>query len=263
MTSARATDSEAAWHKWVTTRDASAANTLIAYYYPLVTYHVQRIASGLPKNIQRDELSSYGLLGLYDALEKFDTNRDLKFDTYASFRIRGAILDGLRKEDWMPRSLREKCKKMDAAIESLEQSLMRNPTAAEIAEYTGFKEEEVYEALAEGFAANVLSMDEGFSDRSDYEEKPTVNIRDEQIRTPEEEIIYDETLSEMVSLLNELNEKEQTVISLFYKEELTLTEIGHILSLSTSRVSQIHSKALFKLKHLLSGKEQSVKNGVS
>ncbi|TDQ39672.1 FliA/WhiG family RNA polymerase sigma factor [Aureibacillus halotolerans] len=255
MTFARTNEPEAAWRCWADSRDPEAGNDLIAYYYPLVAYHVQRIASGLPKNIQRDELSSYGLLGLYDALEKFDIDRDLKFDTYASFRIRGAIMDGLRKEDWMPRSLREKCKKIDAAVDVLEQRLMRRPTAEEIAEHTGYQAADVYEALSEGFFANILSMDEGYSDRGEKEDKATVNIKDERARTPEEQMEHEETLNEMTTLLHELNEKEQLVISLFYKEELTLTEIGRMLSLSTSRVSQIHSKALFKMKHLIQGEE--------
>ncbi|GAY74572.1 RNA polymerase sigma factor for flagellar operon [Sporolactobacillus inulinus] len=109
------------WERWIQSRDRKAANCLLEIYMPLVTYHVQRISAGLPRNVDREELQSFALLGLYDALEKFDHNRDLKFDTYASFRIRGAILDGLRKADWMPRSMREKSKRIEKAVEKIEQ----------------------------------------------------------------------------------------------------------------------------------------------
>ena len=101
-------DEQQYWQKWVTSRDEEAGNILIKKYLSLVSYHVQRISVSLPKNVSRDDLKSLGMIGLYDALEKFDPTRDLKFDTYASFRVRGAILDGLRKEDWLPRSARDK-----------------------------------------------------------------------------------------------------------------------------------------------------------
>ena len=111
---------------------------LVKKYTPLVSYHVQRISVNLPKSVSRDDIRSLGMMGLFDALERFDPERDLKFDTYASFRIRGAILDGLRKEDWLPRSAREKSKKMEATIEKLEQKLMRNVTPNEIADRTEY-----------------------------------------------------------------------------------------------------------------------------
>ena len=104
------------WQKWIQTRDINAGNFLVQKYMPLVSYHVQRISVGLPKNVSRDDLRSLGMFGLYDALEKFDHSRDLKFDTYASFRIRGAIIDGLRKEDWLPRNTREKAKKLNQPL---------------------------------------------------------------------------------------------------------------------------------------------------
>src|SRR5690606_34830877 len=148
------------WEKWVSARDAEAGNLLVKKYMPLVSYHVHRISVGLPSNVSRDDIHSLGLMGLYDALEKFDPSRDLKFDTYASFRIRGAIIDGLRKEDWLSRSSREKAKKIDAAIEKLEQKYMRTITAKEIADELNITEEEVYTTMNEHFFANILSIDE-------------------------------------------------------------------------------------------------------
>ena len=111
------------WDLWIRNRDPEAGDILVRKYTPLVTYHVQRISSGLPRNVSRDDIMSLGLQGLFDALTKFDPGRDLKFDTYASFRIRGTIIDGLRKEDWLPRSSREKSKKLEEEIMKLEQKL--------------------------------------------------------------------------------------------------------------------------------------------
>lgn len=238
------------WQKWINTKDPQAGDSLIRLYMPLVSYHVQRISVGLPKNVNREDVKSYGLMGLYDALEKFDLSRDLKFDTYASFRIRGAILDGLRKEDWLPRSLREKNKRIEASIERLEQRFMRNVTVEEIAREVEMTEEEVNNVITEGFFANILSIDESNKD-SDEKEGLSYSVRDKISLTPEEHTVKEELYGELSDAIVELNEKEQLVVSLFYHEELTLTEIGQVLGLSTSRISQIHSKALFKLRSSL------------
>ncbi len=239
------------WQSWISQRDSHAGDYLVRLYMPLVQYHVQRIATGLPKNIHRDDLKSYGMLGLYDALHKFDPDRDLKFDTYASFRIRGAILDGLRKDDWMPRSLRDKLKKIEAAQERLEQKHMRDARPAEIAAEAGMETADVYEAVRESFAANILSIDDSPQEEDNGADQGGFTLRDNRIQTPEEEALKEELYEDLAGVISRLNEKEQLVISLFYQEDLTLTEIGQVLGLSTSRISQIHSKALFRLKTLL------------
>ncbi len=182
-------------------------------------------------------------------LEKFDPKRDLKFDTYASFRVRGAILDGLRKEDWLPRNTRDRAKKMDAAIGKLEQKHLRNVTAEEVAEELNIPVEEVYTTMNEYFYANVLSMDESVKEHD--EDRPAFTIKDDKALLPEENVLKKEVIQEMGEIIAHLNEKEQLVISLFYQEELTLTEIGQIMNLSTSRISQIHSKCIFKLRKSL------------
>ncbi|MCM3214722.1 FliA/WhiG family RNA polymerase sigma factor [Niallia taxi] len=235
---------------WNTNRDTDACNTLIKKYMPLVSFHVQRISVGLPKSVSREELNSLGMIGLYDALERFDPKRDLKFDTYASFRIRGSIIDGLRKEDWLSRGTREKTKKIEATIEKLEQKMMRNVTVQEIADDLDLSTDEVYSTMNEHFFANVLSIDEQLNE-SDEKEGPTFAIRDDKTEIPEEKVMKDELIQEMASMIETLNDKEQLVLSLFYKEELTLTEIGQVMNLSTSRISQIHSKAIYKLRHSL------------
>lgn len=238
------------WNSWINNRDPQAGDLLVKKYKPLVSYHVQRIGAGLPKNVSRDDLVSLGMMGLFDALNKFDINRDLKFDTYASFRVRGAIIDGLRKEDWLPRSAREKAKKLEAQIERLEQKLMRHATPEELAEHMNLSVDDVYQTVQEHFFSNVLSINEQ-QDQEDSEGKSFI-IRDEQTKTPEQHVVRTELLGDLAENIKKLNEKEQLVLSLFYTEEMTLTEIGEMLDLSTSRISQIHSKALFKLRRFLS-----------
>ncbi|WP_449619403.1 FliA/WhiG family RNA polymerase sigma factor [Robertmurraya sp. Marseille-Q9965] len=239
------------WEKWISARDEEAGNLLVKKYMPLVSYHVQRVSVGLPRNVSRDDIHSLGLIGLYDALEKFDPSRDLKFDTYASFRIRGAIIDGLRKEDWLSRSTRDKAKKIEAAIGKLEQKLMRNVTAKDIASELNLTEEEVVTTMNEHFFSSVLSIDENPGEQEEKDGQ-TFAIKDTKAEIPEEKVIKDELIKEMAEMIAHLNENEQLVLSLFYQEELTLTEIGQVMDLSTSRISQIHSKAIFKLRQSLS-----------
>lgn len=239
------------WNQWIEDHDPHACNLLMKKYQPLVYYHVQRIGASVPKSVSRNDLISHGMIGLYDALNKFDIKRDLKFDTYASFRIRGAILDGLRKEDWLPRAARERAKKMEMQIEKLEQKLMRHATPEEVAEYANMPVEEVYQIYNEHFFSNILSMHDYQQDQDEAEGK-NFTIRDDQTRTPEQEMVHKELIDDLAENIKKLSEKEQLVLSLFYTEELTLTEIGEMLNLSTSRISQIHSKAIFKLRKLLS-----------
>lgn len=238
------------WQKWLRYRDPDSGNFLVKKYLPLVSYHVQRISVGLPKSVSRQELQSLGMFGLYDALEKFDHSRDLKFDTYASFRIRGAILDGLRKEDWLPRSTRDKAKKIEAAMEQLEQQQQGNVEITDVANELGMTEEEVYTTMNEQFFANVLSIDEQPGESEDNE-PASFTLRDDKADIPEDMVVKKELLNDLVKMIEKLSDKEKLVISLFYKDELTLTEIGQILDLSTSRISQIHSKAIYKLRQSL------------
>ncbi len=247
MVHVRSKDEQQIWDKWSTSRDMEAGNLLIKKYTSLVRYHVQRLSVSLPKSVARDDLYSLGMMGLLDALEKFDSNRDLKFDTYASFRVRGAILDGLRKEDWLPRGTREKAKKIESVIEKLEQQYMRHVTEEDIARELNLSVDEVYKTMNEQFFAHIISMDEQ-SDETDEKPGRAYTIKDQKGLQPEDELVKREVINEMTELISKLSEKEQLVMSLFYQEELTLTEIGQIMGLSTSRISQIHSKCIFKLK---------------
>ncbi|GAA5415129.1 RNA polymerase sigma-D factor [Paraliobacillus ryukyuensis] len=240
------------WDQWTQDKDNEIANQLVEHYLYLVHYHAQRIAIHLPKNVEKDDIKSLGLFGLYDALHKFDPKRDLKFDTYASFRIRGAIIDGLRKEDWLPRSTRDKTKKIEQAIHILEQQLHRAPTSTEIATYLNLKKREVEEIIKDSLFSNLLSLEEKAGDNNeDHKEGIGYSIPDQRNPSPEDKVLSTERVLELVNSIQQLNENEQMVISLFYKEELTFTEIGQILELTTSRISQIHKQAIFKLKKAL------------
>lgn len=231
------------WKNWFENRDSEAAEELILKYMPLVDYHVQRISAGLPASVSKDELKSLGMVGLYEALRNFDADRELKFNTYASFRVKGAILDGLRKLDWLPRSTREKTKRLEAASEKLEQKFLRRITTEELARETGMDESEVVTVLQESTIANLILMDDA--------QKDGVQLVDNKRKTPEQQYMMQELMEELAEAIKQLNEKEQLVVSFFYEQELTLTEIGQILDLSTSRISQIHSKALYKLRNVL------------
>lgn len=243
-------DEQKLWERWKRHQHPDDGDALVARYMPLVTFHCRRIGAALPKTVSREEVASYGMTGLYDALLKFEPSRDLKFDTYASFRIRGAILDGLRKEDWLPRATREKSKKIEAASSMLEQKYLRAATPEEVAEELGVSVVDIQDTMAEHFFSHVLSMDEQAQD-PDQPESGGFVLKDQRTKTPEEEMVKQEQIQELSTQIKKLTDKEQLVIDLFYKEELTLTEIGEVLNLSTSRISQIHSKALFKLKQQL------------
>ncbi|HLR66165.1 FliA/WhiG family RNA polymerase sigma factor [Virgibacillus alimentarius] len=237
------------WKNWMDKEDNNAANELIQHYMYLVSFHVERIATHLPNKINKDDLKSFGLMGLYDALNKFETKRNLKFDTYASFRIRGAIIDGLRKEDWLPRSLREKTKKIENASEKLEQKYQREPTSEEIAKQLGITSQEVEKLINASLFANVLSIDE--TPKGSTAEGIGYSIPDNISVSPDERLVKNEKIKELIAGVKELNKNEQMIISLFYHDELTFTEIGQVLGLTTSRISQIHKKAIFKLRKIL------------
>lgn len=240
------------WNDWVKSHDEHIGNELINHYMYLVQYHVERVAAYIPESFDKNDLKSLGLMGLFDALNKFDPNRNLKFDTYATIRIHGSIMDGLRKEDWLPRTLRDRSKKIDKATQELEQQYKRTPTSAEIAKKLELSEDEVESTVVDTLYANKLSIDSMVqSNESEDGNEAAAVIEDAQGVQPEEMMINIELKEELKQGIRKLNNNEQMVISLFYMEELTLTEIGSVLNLTTSRISQIHKKAIFKLKDIL------------
>lgn len=253
MASNASLQEEKLWEAWLNNQDSDAANVLIQKHEHLVNFHTQRIAVYLPNSVSKDDIKSLGLMGLYDAMKKFDPARDLKFDTYASFRIRGAILDGLRKEDWLPRSVRERAKKVEQVSQDFEQTYQRTPTSAEIGEQLNISEKEVEEIVKDSLFSNVLSIEEKpKASNNQHNEGIGYTIPDNSAFSPDHSLIMKEDYGELAHGIKKLNKNEQMVISLFYNEELTLTEIGHVLGLTTSRISQIHRKAIFNLKNHLS-----------
>lgn len=218
----------------------------------LVSFHVERIAVNIPHYVNKEELESFALMGLYDALKKFEPDRKLKFDTYASFRIRGSIIDGLRKEDWLPRLLREKSKQIEQITQELTQTLQRMPESNEIAEKMGITTEEVETIVSDSLFANVLSIDNQMNnDNDEAGEGIGYEIPDKSAMTPDDHLLNIELKEELVEGIKVLNDNEKNVISLFYQDELTMTEIGEVLDLTTSRISQIHKNAIFKLRKTL------------
>lgn len=248
------------WEKWLNNKNNEHTNELVEYYMYLVDYHVQRITSNLPKSVSKDDIRSLGLFGLYDAIRKFNPSRELKFDTYASFRIKGSIIDGLRKEDWLPRTTRDKVKQIDKTAKWLEQKFQREVSAEEIAAHLGMTPSEVEEAVKDNFFANLLSIEEKIKHSDNTNEEIGDLIPDDTQLLPEETLVQQENYSELADCIKQLKENEQLVLSLFYEKELTFTEIGVILERTTSRISQIHKQAIFKVRQFYQNDRRS-RNG--
>ncbi|NOU93407.1 FliA/WhiG family RNA polymerase sigma factor [Paenibacillus sp. LMG 31456] len=234
------------WKQWKESGLIEAKQSLIETYLPLVDYVSNRLSIGLPKNVAKDDLASFGVMGLIDAIEKFDYLRGLQFETYASWRIRGAIIDGLRQGDWVPRSVREKSKKIEEAYQKLEQQYLRTVTDEEISSYLQVSENDFRQMVQEIAITTVCSIDDPIREE-DSETRLSLLI-DEKAKNPEykvNEFYLKETLAKAIE---RLTEKERTVVSLFYYEELSLSEIAEVMNLSPSRISQLHSKAILRLR---------------
>jgi RNA polymerase sigma factor FliA len=233
---------------WQKERDEEAGNYLVEKYLPLVHFVVERLALNLPHTVQKDDLKSLGYEGLLDAIDRFEIERELKFETYASWRIKGAILDGLRKNDWLPRSIREKSKKIGEAYAVLQQDKLTAVTDDEVCRYLGINQTELHTIVQDTTLATALSIDEAV-----YEDDYTATsrghlIEDINAESPEKHMSEQVIKETLAAVINRLPEKEKLVISLCYFEELTMTEAAEVLDLSISRISQLHSKALLRLK---------------
>ncbi|WP_042160506.1 FliA/WhiG family RNA polymerase sigma factor [Paenibacillus gorillae] len=237
------------WQAWKDEGDLEAKKRLIEQYLPLVDYVTNRMAIGLPKNVSRDDLASNGVMGLIDAIEKFDYSRGLQFETYASWRIRGAIIDGLRQGDWVPRSIREKAKRVEEAYQKLEQQYLRSVTDTEISNYLEISEKEFTTMLHEIAITTVCSLEDPI--REEETETRMSLLVDERVKNPDHKVHEFFLKESLVSGIEKLTEKERTVVSLFYYDELSLSEIAEVMSLSPSRISQLHSKAILRLRGAL------------
>lgn len=218
---------------------------IILEYAPLVKLVAGRLAMYLGYNVEYDDLVGYGIFGLIDAIDKFDAKKEVKFETYASLRIRGAILDQIRKMDWIPRTVRQRQRKISDAIKEIEANTGRAATDEEIAAALGISGQEYDDWQSQMKVTGVVSLDEFVESGSDISEGGgTVS----KVEKPEEAIEREELKKMLAEALQTLTEKEQKVVLLYYYEELTLKEISNILDVSESRVSQLHTKALNKMK---------------
>jgi len=230
-----------------------ARERLILAYSPLVKYVAGRVSSGLPAHIEHADLVSYGIEGLIGAVDRYDPDREVKFETYAVTRIRGAILDELRGLDWVPRSVRANARKLERANAKLESKLGRTPSDAELAKELGISEENLQDWLLDVSNSQVLALDEMWTvtDSSGDQVSLIDTIEDPQAVDPQEAIADSELKQRLADAIVGLPERERVVVTLYYYEELTLREIGEILGVTESRVSQIHTKALLTLRSRL------------
>lgn len=238
------------WEMYSKNRAADIRETLIIEYSPLVKIIAGRLSMYLGYNVEYEDLVSYGIFGLIDAIDKFDYGKGIKFETYASLRIRGAILDQIRKMDWVPRTLRQKQKRMDAALLKLEKELGRPATDQEMAAELGITIDEYYSWESQSKASGLVSLDEFLEQGSEIKTESTEGVRYD---TPEAVVEKQELKEILKAALDVLTEKEKNVILLYYYEELTLKEISSIMEVSESRISQLHTKALQKMKTKLGG----------
>ena len=221
---------------------------LILEYAPLIKFIAQKIAVRLPSNIELDDLISSGVIGLMDAIDKYDSTRDNKFKTYAEFRIRGAILDELRAQDWVPRSVRDKAKLLDRTMIELEASLGRSPQDEEIAEKLNMSMDEFYDLINQVRPVSVLSIDEAAT-FSSVDKKSILNLLEAtKMNNPFTQLNMKSIKDIVTKAIEELPERQRLVLSLYYYEDLNLKEIGKVLRVTESRVSQLHAQAVSRLR---------------
>jgi RNA polymerase sigma factor FliA len=237
------------WKEYKDTKNNEIREQLIIKYAPLIKYVAGKLNMHFGNYVDYDDLVSYGVFGLIDAIEKFDYTKDVKFETYASIRIRGEIIDNIRKLDWVPRTIRQKNKILEVACRELEITLGHDPNEIELAHKLGVSVDKIKDMYKEAAILSIISLDDFLE--QNYEMKFNTNDS-KNLQTPEVAFDAFEVKQILSSTIEKLSEKEQQVISLYYFEDLTLKEISKIMSVSESRISQLHSKAIFKLREKLS-----------
>ena len=241
----KAKERENLWASYRKNPSSEIREQIILEYAPLVKVVAGRLSMYLGYNVEYDDLVGYGIFGLIDAIDKYDAGKDVKFETYASLRIRGSILDQIRKMDWIPRTVRQRQKKLDEAIKKVEMRTGKNASDAEIAFEIGITEEELSAWQSQLKITNIVSLNE-------YVEQGSEPVMDAHGNShfiqPEEKIQENELKKVLKKTLGLLTEKERRVIELYYYEELTLKEISRVLGVTESRISQLHTKALLKMR---------------
>ncbi len=239
---------ERLWIEYSNTKSSAVREQIIIEYVPLVKVVAGRLAIYLGSNVEYEDLVSYGIFGLIDAIDKYDYGKGIKFETYASLRIRGAVLDQIRKMDWIPRSVRQKQKQIDAAIKKLEMEKGINYTEEDIAGELGVTVDEYINWVGQTNISNISSLDDFIDQGNDVKASGNSSY----MRIEPEAVVEEKELSNILAeALSALTEKEKNVVLLYYYEEMTLKEISRTMEVSESRVSQLHSKALKKMKDYL------------
>ena len=247
-------ETQALWLEFRRTRDRGLRDRLILTYAPLVKFVAGRLGSGLPAHVDEGDLVSYGLLGLIGAIERFDPEREIKFETYAISRIKGAIIDELRALDWVPRSVRTRARDIERAIGELEKRLLRAPTDEEIADKLGITVPELEVSLTEIGRSSIAALDELWTASDSGDQIALIDtIEDTSGPDPQGALAQTEMKEALGEAIARLPEREKLVVTLYYYEELTLREIGEVLGVTESRVSQLHTKAILRLKARLAG----------
>ena len=231
----------------------------IEQYLPLVKRIAGRLAMSLPSHVEEDDIIGYGVFGLLDALERFEAARGWKFETYASIRIRGAMIDGLRIMDWVPHSARQKVKRVQDGFVELESRLGRAATVEEVAELLKVEGKEIEGVLAQAQILTLTSFDELTTDQEgDMSGTPLNLLRDPEAQEEFKDVEKEEQKQILALAVEKLPDKEKLVVALYYQEELTLKEIAAVLKLSESRISQLHSQAVFRLRGRLSRQKKNL-----
>ena len=241
------------WRRYKDDGDPRARERLVLAYAPLVKYVAGRMSSGLPAHVEEADLISYGLLGLISAIERFEPERQIRFETFAVTRIKGSIIDELRSLDWVPRSVRSKAREIERANAKLEHKLRRAPTDQEMAQALDMTVEDFQESLVRISNSSVVALDELWtvSDSSGDQVSLLDTIQDPTSVDPAQEMDLTDMKDRLADAIARLPEREKLVIALYYYENLTLREIGEVLSVTESRVSQLHTKAVLRLKSRL------------
>jgi RNA polymerase sigma factor for flagellar operon FliA len=251
-TSVKSVELRELWRRYKTEGDDGARERLVVAYSPLVKFIAGRMASGLPAHVDEADLISYGLFGLIGAIERYDLDREIKFETFAVARIKGAIIDELRSLDWVPRSVRARARDVEKANAALEAKLQRAPTDEEMAEKLDMSVDEFNQTLLEIANSSVLALDDLWSfadpDGSGGQVSILDTIQDPNAINPESEADSSEIKDRLTDALEALPQRERLVIALYYYESLTLREIGEVLGVTESRVSQLHTKAVLALR---------------
>lgn len=251
---------EELWEKYTDTKDRSIRNYFIEKYAPLVKYVAGRVMVNIPSSVEYEDLVSFGVIGLMDAIDKFDLNRDIKFKTYAVTRIRGSIFDELRNLDWLPRSVRQKAKEIEKTISQLELKLGRSAKDHEIADAMKISVEEFHQLLLRVGTNGLISMDENWfmNDGNDHSPMSIEETLESTTALSPNTLAERTEIKKMIAqAISDLPDREKQVLILYYYEELTLKEIGNILSVTESRISQLHTKAIMRLR----GKLEQIKEG--